>query len=392
MRYATIRHAEVRRSFRKGAWAGALVAILLIGDGRAQTSGDADLERLRGEIGRLKSRLANIRQQSRTAALELEGADLELGIRTRELQIATDLEIRAEREREQMQSSVIELQKSIASRKKFLGARLAALYRLGGVSYLRMFLSLNDDRNPIEAMSMLGYVVQRDARTVSRLQDEQAELAVRMRELVVRQNHLRDVRQQVEARRQAVLAAHREKARLVARLQVQESGSEKRIAELEEKARRLERLLALLAEQSRGGTTGTADIMTVQGALDWPVKGEVIERFGRQRDPRFATYTVNNGWKISATPGTPVRVVFEGTVLFSQWFKGYGNLVIVDHGNRVFSLYGNLKAPAVSTGDRLATGQSIAGVGESEDGSTAAYLYFEVRRDNKPEDPQNWLR
>ena len=112
----------------------------------------------------------------------------------------------------------------------------------------------------------------------------------------------------------------------------------------------------------------------MQGALAWPVEGKVIERFGRQRNPKFSTFTINNGLKIEADPGTQVRAVFQGTVLFSQWFKGYGNLIILDHGNRVFSLYGNLKPPAVAVGDRITTGQTIAGVGESEDASSGLPL------------------
>jgi septal ring factor EnvC (AmiA/AmiB activator) len=86
-----------------------------------------------------------------------------------------------------------------------------------------------------------------------------------------------------------------------------------------------------------------------------------------------------------------VHAIFPGTVLFSQWFKGYGNLIILDHGNRVFSLYGNLKSPSIAAGDRVRAGQPIAGVGESEE-SQLGYLYFEIRQDNKPEDPQKWLR
>jgi septal ring factor EnvC (AmiA/AmiB activator) len=95
--------------------------------------------------------------------------------------------------------------------------------------------------------------------------------------------------------------------------------------------------------------------------------------------------------KIAAAPGLPVRAVFQGTVLFSQWFKGYGNLIVLDHGHRVFSLYGNLKSPAVAVGDRVAAGQPIAGVGESEE-APPGLLYFEIRQDNRPEDPQQWLR
>jgi septal ring factor EnvC (AmiA/AmiB activator) len=121
------------------------------------------------------------------------------------------------------------------------------------------------------------------------------------------------------------------------------------------------------------------------------VDGKVIERFGKQRNPKFSTYTVNNGLKNEAAAGTQVRAVFQGTVLFSQWFKGYGNLIILDHGNRIFSLYGNLKQSGVAVGDRIVTGQPIAGVGESEETATG-HLYFEIRQDNHPEDPQKWLR
>ena len=133
------------------------------------------------------------------------------------------------------------------------------------------------------------------------------------------------------------------------------------------------------------------DIRTVQGALGWPVDGKVLETFGRQVDPKFSTITFNNGLKIAASAGTEVHAIFPGTVLFSQWFKGYGNLIILDHGNRVFSLYGNLKSPTVAVGGRVQAGQAIAGVGESED-AQLGYLYFEIRQDNKPEDPQKWLR
>ena len=173
-------------------------------------------------------------------------------------------------------------------------------------------------------------------------------------------------------------------------LQLQGSRSEKQLAELEEKARRLERLIDVLSRQQSGKAPPT-DIRTVQGALSWPVAGKIVEAFGRQRDPKFSTVTFNNGWKIAAAAGTEVRAIFPGTVLFSQWFKGYGNLIIVDHGNRVVSLYGNLKSPSVAPGDLVDAGQTIAGVGESED-AVSGHLYFEIRQENRPEDPQKWLR
>ncbi len=239
-------------------------------------------------------------------------------------------------------------------------------------------------------MSTLSYLISRDARSVTRFQAERRQLALRMADLSDRQTRLAATRKVVEAGRQAVVAARAQKERLLTSLRTEGTHSELRLAELEEKARRLEHLIEILAKQ-REGIPAATDVRTLQGALPWPVDGNVAERFGRQRNAKFSTVTFNNGLKITAAPGAEVHAVYAGTVLFSQWFKGYGNLIILDHGNRVFSLYGNLRSPAVTPGDRILAGQAIAGVGESED-AKSGYLYFEIRQDNKPEDPQKWLR
>jgi septal ring factor EnvC (AmiA/AmiB activator) len=368
---------------------GALLIFALLLPAHAQRP--SDLERIRTDIGRLRLRLDEVRRQAQSAARELEEVDLELGIRTREHELAAAAEARLDREQKQLEAQVATLLPRIAGQKDALRSRLVALYRLGGLSYLRMLLALEGDRNPLEAMSMLSYLVSRDARLVSRFQTAQSQLDARRAQLADRRERLRQTRAVVEERRRAVAAAHAQKQVVLARLRSEESGAQQQLAVLEEKARRLQRLVDGLSQQKRGAAPGVTDIRSVQGALEWPVRGRVIERFGRQRNAKFATYTVNNGLKIEAAPNTPVRAVFQGTVLFSQWFKGYGNLIILDHGNRVFSLYGNLKQSGVAVGDRITTGQPIAGVGESED-AAGGHLYFEIRNDNRPEDPQKWLR
>jgi len=368
-----------------------LVALLTVTDAPSQTAKNADLERMRDEISKLKSKLDEVRRQARGAQQELEEVDLELGIRSRELEIALDLERRLEEERRSISTQIADLTPRIDQQKKFLARRLVALYRFGGLSYLRMFLSIDQRRDPIEAMSMLSYLVGRDSRAVAHFQSARQQLSVRYFDLADREKRLQQMKRVVEDRRRAVAAAHDQQARVLLSLRTEESGSARQLAELEEKARRLERLVSTLSRQQTLGAGAVGDIRSVQGALGWPVAGKVIERFGRQRNAKFSTYTNNNGVKISAPAGAPVRAVYQGTVLFSQWFKGYGNLIILDHGHRVFSLYGNVKTPAVNIGDRVAMGQPIAGVGESEE-SPPGHLYFEIRQDNRPEDPQKWLR
>lgn len=364
----------------------AVLALVSLVPAHAQS----DLDRIRTDITRLRSRLEEVQRQAQSAARQLEEASLELGIRTQELELASREEARLDQQQQSVRAQIDALMPRIAAQKEDLRRRLIALYRLGGLSYLRILLALDSDRNPVEAVSMLSYLVSRDSRAVAGFQESQRQLAARQAELGQRLADLRQLRLVVEQRRRAVEAAVRRQRAVVARLRTEESGAAQQLAALEEKARRLQRLVDSLSQQ-KSGLTPALDIRSVQGALQWPVEGRVFERFGRQRNPKFATFTINNGLKIEALPGTPVRAVFAGTVLFSQWFKGYGNLIILDHGNRVFSLYGNVKASMVTVGDRIATGQPIAGVGESEE-TSSGHLYFEIRHDNRPEDPQKWLR
>ena len=380
--------ATTRRTHR--TIAAALVLIISITAAHSQTARNADLARIRADIARLRTRLDDLRTQTRSAEHDLEEADLELGIRTNELQLAINLQSQLEDQRRETESQIAAIAPRIAREKDFLRKRLAALYRLGGLSYVRLLLSIDDRRDPVQAMSMLSFLVSRDARAVTRFQSEREQLRAHTNELADREQKVAAARRIVEQRQRSVAAARAQKERTLLSLRNQGNASEQRLAELEEKAKRLEHLLDVLSRQNGAAAVGT-DIRSVQGALAWPVQGKIIEHFGKQRNAKFSTVTFSNGLKIAAAPGAEVRSVFAGTVLFSQWFKGYGNLVILDHGNRVFSLYGNLKSPAVAVGDRINAGQALAGVGESED-AHSGYLYFEIRQDNKPEDPQKWLR
>ncbi len=367
----------------------AAATMLLLAQAPAPASNE-DLDRIRGEIARLRQRLDVVHRQATNIREELEAADLELDIHSRELEIATQTRQRVDVERANDEAQIAELTVRITLQKQHLRKRLVALYQLGGLSYLRILMSLDQRHDPRAAISMLSFLVTHDSRMITRFQTTRRQLDLEKIALAKRQQELAALARVIEERRRAVAASYAEKERVLAELEKQESGSAQQLAELEEKARRLQRLVGVLSAQAPT-IAPSSDVRTYLGALAWPVDGEVVERFGRQRNPKFSTYTMNNGLKIAAAARTEVRAVFQGTVLFSQWFKGYGNLIILDHGNRVFSLYGNIAGPLVAVGDRISTGQPIAGVGEGED-ANGGYLYFEIRQDNHPEDPQKWLR
>ena len=128
-----------------------------------------------------------------------------------------------------------------------------------------------------------------------------------------------------------------------------------------------------------------------KGVLDWPARGTIVETFGRHRHPKFDTWTVSNGVAVAVPLGTPVRAVYAGKAVYAQWLAEYGNLVILDHGDGMLTLYAWLQAVSVRAGDlrrrRHRVGLAGYGPGRDEPG-----VYFEVRDRQKARDPVAWLR
>jgi septal ring factor EnvC (AmiA/AmiB activator) len=159
------------------------------------------------------------------------------------------------------------------------------------------------------------------------------------------------------------------------------------IGELQAAQQRLQASIAQL-DTGRGGPPALP-LRPFQGDLPWPARGDVARRFGRQPAGEGAAM-VRNGMELRVIEGDPVRSVHEGTVAFADPFAGYGNLVILDHGGRSYSLYGYLGSIDVERGQRLDTGASVGTAGRNPEGNPA--LYFELRVDGAAVDPLQWLR
>ena len=128
-----------------------------------------------------------------------------------------------------------------------------------------------------------------------------------------------------------------------------------------------------------------------KGLLIMPVNGKIINFFGPYKNQRYNITNFRSGIDIKAENGEPIRSVFQGKVLYSSWFKGYGNMIIVDHGKNYYTVYAHLEEAFKVKGDMVETGEVIATVGDT--GSmTGAKLYFEVRHHGKPVNPLAWLK
>ena len=178
-----------------------LLALALVASSLFAQSADPDLQRIRSDIARLKERLADVRKQAQSVEAEVEAADLELGIRTRELDITLETHARLESERAAIAAQIADLIPRIERQKKSLGKRLVALYRLGGLSYVRMFLTVGQQEDPSAAMSMLSFLVSHDARMIQRYMDSRVELALRNEQLAAQQVKLAAASKLIEEQR-----------------------------------------------------------------------------------------------------------------------------------------------------------------------------------------------
>ncbi|MES2663619.1 MAG: peptidoglycan DD-metalloendopeptidase family protein [Pseudomonadota bacterium] len=172
-------------------------------------------------------------------------------------------------------------------------------------------------------------------------------------------------------------------------LKNQVAQSSREAESLDNKKTELTRLLdGLVAQRTQLKSTS---FTTSQGRLPWPLDNDnilkVSERFGQTRQD---SGTPSNGIKIKSTEGESVKAVAPGRVIFSGWLLGYGLLVILDHGDRFYTLYGHNQSVLKEVGDAVKVGESIALIGKTG-GSNQEELYFEIRRNGKPLDPLKWL-
>jgi septal ring factor EnvC (AmiA/AmiB activator) len=374
----------------------ALAAATLVLAARAvgqNDPGKADLDRLQSRISQLKARIAESEKKEATLAEELSRLELKLELATREGEL-----VAATREEFGRRLAAVTAERATASAaaersRAALRARARLLHRFGRYGYFRVLLEARDLSAWLDSIERLDSLARRDGRLLRQYRDDEA----RLRDDLAREEALKAeidrlyARSRQEEKRAAALKAERET--LLRRERVESASRRREVSQLTDKAERLERLLDTLSRQSAGeepvGPSG--GIRPWKGVLDWPARGTLLETFGRHRHPKFDTWTVSNGIAVGVPMGTPVRAVYAGRAVYAQWLAEYGNLVILDHGDGMLTLYAWLQGVDVKAGMPVPAGTEV-GVAGYGPGRDEPGFYFEVRDRQKASDPIAWLR
>ncbi|MBP2670375.1 MAG: exported protein of unknown function [candidate division NC10 bacterium] len=410
-------------------WAVAGAAVLLLAAGgalagstegkspRSQESRD-QLKEVQRELGRERQRVKEARRKEESLSRELAALEEDVKNKTRLLR---DLEakLRGSSQRITKLSRDIDGTDTRLQRSRvLLRRRLRAMYKQGRMGYVGVLLSAEDFSSAGRRLKYLSALAAQDQRLIQSYNSSLTELSQKRAEFARYKKEVSEASVKAGATRNQIVEEQRKYRVLLAKVREDKAGHLAAIKELEKSAKDLQGLITKLQseeerqrrasraapqrEASRGESAGkppeaSLDIRDdgrferLRGKLPWPASGALASTFGRQQHPRYNTVTFNRGIEITAPLGRDIVAVAEGTAIYADWFKGYGRLVILDHGSGYFTLYAHASDILIKAGDAVSGGQVIAKVGDS--GSLEGpQLYFELRHKGKPQDPLAWLR
>ena len=353
---------------------------------RAQT--EALARRAADRLAALQREAESLLKQERTLLAELRKLEIDREIKVEELaKIQRDTSYT----REKLTATTAKtekLQGEAERQRPDVEARMVQLYKMGRAGYWRLLLdvsSLREVGRAYRTAAALGRIdrdrVEEHRRTLAALNTERASLQARVKELATLQRRAQDATAAIE---KAVAA----RAELVKSIDERRDLNAQLSGELQQVQQKLQATLNAMAAGKPAADTAVP-IRPFQGSLPWPAEGVVSARFGRQ-PPNSPGPPVRNGIELSMPEGRPISAIHDGTVAYADPFTGYANLVIVEHADRAYSLYGHLSSLSVKRGDRVNAGTTVGTAGRNPAGNPV--LYFELRVDGKPVDPLQWLK
>ena len=387
----------------------AVLALLAVVPAAAQTRRDDPLQAEQRKLQQTQKQLKEERERAAAARAretsllaELEEIERRLAAKQRDVARLEARIKKAQNDVQMLRGEISRLERQRAGQMNALARRLRVMYRVhaqGGA--LPVILSGEDPVTRAVAVRHLASLAALDARLIQEYRVTSDRLADRKGKEEAQQLELAGLHEDAK-REQAEVDREVAKRRVIlAKVRDERAYHERMVGELTEASHRLEAFIRELQAKQRklaripppkGGIEAPAiGFGALKGRLPWPTEGKIVTGFGAQVHPRFGTRTFRNGVDIEAAVGREVLAVHGGHVIYTGWFKGYGNLIIVDHGNEYYTLYAHIADIEAKEGDDVRQGQRIGTVGDT--GSLAGpRLYFEVRYQGRPQDPEQWLR
>ena len=381
-----------------------------------------DLGDLQQKIHALKQELDNKQMAHKDAADALKDSETAISLANKKL-------FEINQKQQQNKSALVSLKKEslainekLVAQQKQLSSLVKQQYVQGNQSYTKLLLQNKNPSQISRDIQYYSYIAKAHARLINEMQDSLVKVNALNNETAATLHAVADLKAKQLAERKELVKQKQEKSKVVKSLSSQIAAQRNEIKKLKRDEQSLsnlvQRLTKIMAKKppktvekqtnvakksgnpidetanktiAKNDETPTnayagSNFSSLKGKLNLPVRGDVINRFGSSRSDTGVSW---KGLFIRASEGSEVKSVASGRVVFADWMRGFGNLIIVDHGSGYMSLYGNNQAVLKQVGDEVNAGDNIAAVGNTG-GNESNGLYYELRRASKPLDPLSW--
>ena len=358
------------------------------------------IDKERKTLEQLKDQIEEKRRQADEAGKKresiLQGIQTldERHVRYRQSQQEISRKLRKkDQEIEAINAQIARLRDGVQVRQEAILARLRVQYMEGRFGHWKPLLASDSYGDFQRRLRYLSAVSARDYGLIETFKTDMANMQEAERQREAARVGMLAYKRTTEKHLDEIKTVKKEKKLYLAKLTQEKESYERALQELERSAARIDSLLRELEQRRRAAAAKPPSGSLpkgVKGGLPWPADGSVLTYFGRQKHPTFNTYVQRKGIEIRTLEGSAIHAVMAGTVVYADWLKGYGLVIILDHANGFFSLYAHASKILTSVGAVVASGQAIGETGDT--GMTGENtLYFELREGTEPVDPLQWL-
>lgn len=382
---------NIGTAFKRGAVLCALAVSFCAVHTHADEAADkAKLEAVRKNIAALKAELEKTKSAREELLKSLEDTEKNIGDLSNKAQQIKKQINQGEQKLDALKNERSELQLKKKNEQQQVGQHINAAYRLGQQSSIKLLFNQQDPTTVARNIRYYDYFVQARSEKITSYTATIARLDTIEQEFAFETAKLKSNYDNLKQQQEALNAKKKQREITVAKLNKDINSKSGQLSQLEKDrqnlARLIEQVTAILDEtEMRNDTKLFAGL---KGKLPWPTQGRVLNSFGSSRVSNKVHW---QGMLIGASSGTPVKAIHNGRVVFSDYLRGHGLLIIVDHGAGYLSLYGHNQALYKELGEWVTAGETIAAVGNTG-GQQQSALYFELRHNGKPTDPKRWFK
>jgi len=369
------------------------VAVLFL-VGLQASSGAEDLEKTRQDLQQLQQQIRTTSQQltakkkaARKLVNNLHAGEKTLRKSRAQLRKALETMKNLQGKISSQQEAVALARRQQATLEDRVKERLRVLYKGGDTQLVKVLFSAQTPAAMAEDYHYLQRMVRHDRQLLEEYRLQVQNTRKELQQLAALKTRQQQALNERKNRESDLLQAQKDRRKLLAKVRQDEEALAVLLHELEERAARLTELVRRLKEDKTSSRGHGTRFSRQRGRLAWPVRGPVRVGFGTGRHPELGTRYDSHGIEIGVKGTKPIHSVWDGAVIFAKPFRGYGNLLIIDHGDGYYTLYAQASRLLRKVGDRVERGETIAMSGF--DG--ADVVYFEIRKGGTPLDPLRWL-